>query len=148
MTLGSELSSQVPSGGEDEATLLQELEDIELPQLGRGHHFNGFPVEPDEAPRHLHISATLDKRLIVDTKRARRPTVKAAAVAILHYLTPTHLACCFASAIAEAPAIYNSSSDTLPPEPTSHKQAMQHVFAAGWMTAEGEEYKAHEDNGT
>jgi len=147
-TLGSELSSQVPSGGEDEATLLQELEDIELPELGQGHRFEGFPMNPDEAPRHLDISSTLDNRLIIDTKRSRRPTLKAAAVSILYNLTPNVLARCFASAIAEAPSIYNSTSADLPPEPTSHKQAMQHVFATGWMTAEGEEYQAHEDNGT
>jgi hypothetical protein len=146
-----ELGSQGPSsGGEDENTLLQELDDIELPELGQGHHFNGFPVEPAEAPRHLDVSAGIDNRLILNTKRACRPTTKLAttAVAVLYNLTPLSLARCFASAIAEAPAMYHSNSAELPPEPTSHKQAMQHVFATGWITAEGEEYKAHEDNGT
>jgi hypothetical protein len=146
-----ELGSQGPSsGGEDEDTLLQELDDIELPELGQGHHFNGFPVEPAEAPRHLDVSAGIDNRLILNMKRACRPTAKlaTAAVAVLYNLTPLSLARCFASAITEAPAVYHSNSAELPPEPTSHKQAMQHVFATGWITAEGEEYKAHEDNGT
>jgi hypothetical protein len=131
-----ELNSQVlQSGGEDEDTLLQQLDEIQLPELGQGHHFEGFSVEPREAPCHLDISSTLDSHLIVNTKRACRPTAKAAAVTILNNLTPLALACCFASAIAEALTIYHSNSANLPPEPTSHKKAMQHVFATGWMTA-------------
>ena len=88
-------------------------------------------MNPDKAPRHLDISSTLDNRLIIDTKRSRRPILKAAAVSILYNLTLNVLACCFALAIAEALSIYNSTSTNLPPKPTSHKQAMQHVFATG-----------------
>jgi hypothetical protein len=36
----------------------------------------------------------------------------------------------------------------LPPEPLSAKQAYIHRFAERWVLAEGEEYKAHNDNGT
>jgi hypothetical protein len=94
------------------------------------------------------LLAHLDSRLNIDTKRTRRPTVKATAVSILFNLTPLALARCFATAIEEAPAIYHSSSAELPPEPIPNKRAMVHIFAAGWMDAEHEEYKAHEDNAT
>ena len=100
-------------------------------------------MNPDEAPRHLDISSSLDSRLVVNTKRTRRPTAKVAAISLLYNLTPLALARCLAPAIASAPTIYHSSSADLPPEPTSHKQAMVHTFATGWMDTEGEEYKAH-----
>jgi hypothetical protein len=36
----------------------------------------------------------------------------------------------------------------LPPKPSSAKQAHIHCFAERWVLAEGEEYKAHNDNST
>jgi hypothetical protein len=135
-----ELSSQVPqTGGEDEEALLQ---DLQLPAMGKGHNFDGF--QPPEAPRYLDISASLDERLIITTKRTRQLTAKAIAlVAIpitLRDRTPGFLARCFATAMASAPTIYKHHRSGLLPEPTSHKQALQHVLADGWIDAEGVEY--------
>jgi hypothetical protein len=100
-----------------------------------------------EAPRHLDISASCDVHNILSGKRTRRPTQKVSAVAIaLHKprITP-YLARCFATAIATAPT---ATKLELPPEPTSMKQARQHMHKDGWISAEGAEYKSHDENST
>jgi hypothetical protein len=117
--------------------------------MGKGHEFDGF--QPPEAPRHLDISAGSDERLILDTKRTRRPTAKAI-VAIPVVKLPDrcslYLARCFATAMVNALTIPLKHSSSLLPKPTSHKQALLHPLANSWMEAKREEYKSHDKNGT
>jgi hypothetical protein len=142
-----------------------------IPELGQGHSFDGFeeqleddensvlseaPAEaptqaPKEAPRHLDIAADLDNRLILQGTRTRKPSAKAAGLATatcLHnYAVPLFVARCFATSIIEAPSA-TKDNPNLPPEPANAKQAYVHRFAERWVLAEGEEYKAHNENGT
>jgi transposase InsO family protein len=146
-------------------------EDPIMPELGHGFEFEGLdeeeqpiqqePVTPRRrgrppghrnpyeyvpenygAPRRGEISGHLDKDNIVTSKRVRRPPSRYSNVALT-------LARCFATALTVAAATYGSKDDpNLPPEPTTHKQALRHQFASQWIGAEGEEYEAHEENGT
>jgi hypothetical protein len=55
---------------------------------------------------------------------------------------------CFATSIVDAPSATKNGAN-LPPEPSSAKQAHIHRFAERWVVlAEGEEYKAENDNDT
>jgi hypothetical protein len=78
----------------------------------------------------------LDERFILQTKRVRKPSKKTAAVAINVNSIPLIIACAFAQAFTEAPSTYLNDATELPPEPTSHKQAMVHKYKNGWIYAE------------
>ena len=100
----------------------------------------------NQANRRDEIDGDLSNRNIITTgRRQRQPRRVYAAIAISYtHITP-QLARCFATAIAEAPA---ATKVELPPEPTSAKQARQHLYKNGWIEAEGAEYQSHDDNGT
>ena len=155
------------SGG---AGVIASKEDYIL-ELGQGHSFDGFEeqlkddeesvssVAPasaptqatTEAPRHLDIAADLDDRLILQGTRTRKPSAKAAglatAICLYKHTVPLYVARCFATSMIDAPSA-TENNPNLPPEPSSAKQAHIHRFAEHWVLAEGEEYKAHNDNGT
>jgi hypothetical protein len=102
---------------------------------------------PIKASCHRDIAADLDERFIKQTKRVRKHSAKVAAVAININIIPLIVARAFAQALIEAPSTHLNDGTNLPPEPTSHKQAMIHKYKDGWIYAE-EEDKAHDDNGT
>jgi hypothetical protein len=54
---------------------------------------------------------------------------------------------CFANATSYSPSV-TGDDPTLPPEPTSAKQARHHRFGKQWLLAEAEEYQSHNDNST
>jgi hypothetical protein len=158
-----ELSSQVPlSRGEDETTIFQQL-DVLLPETGQGldndladYHNNldsfvgRYKDRPasQHAPRHFDVSANMNPCLILDGKRVRKPTAKAAAVATTTHTTPLIVARKFALALTNTQSTHANNNTDSPPEPTSHKKAMIHKYKDGWILAEQEEYKAHDDNCT
>jgi hypothetical protein len=146
-----------------------------IPELGQGHSFDGFeeqlgddeesvsseapaeaPAEartqaPKEAPRHLDIAADFDDCLILQGTRTRKPSAKAAglatAICLYNHTVPLNVARCFATSIVDAPSA-TENNPNLPPKLANAKQAYGHRFAKRWVLAEGEEYKAHSDNGT
>jgi hypothetical protein len=145
-----ELSSLVPQPeGEDEASIILELDVLQLPEIGKAYDFDGLVEDtlledsphdrpydsPAEAPHHRDIVANLDKRFIVETKCVRKPSAKAAAVAsnININTIPLVVARAFAQALTEAPRTYLKDDTNLPPEPTSHKQAMIHKYKDVWI---------------
>jgi hypothetical protein len=151
-----ELGSQIPqAGGKDEAkSILQDLDVLQLPEAGRG--FKDFtlpedftlPVTTKHAPRHFDVSSDMNARLILDSKRTRKPSSKAAAIAVVMNNPCLIIARAFAQALTDAPSTHQNDSTELPLEPTSHKKAMVHKYNDGWILAEEEEYKAHDLNGT
>lgn len=138
---------------EEDTTAVEEAEQ-EIPEMGKGYRFDSAePLshetavnnveQPHESPRHLEIAADLDDRLILHGPRLRTKSHRAR----LAIAVPLSVARCFAAAINSSPTVCPNNS-TLPPEPTSHKQALHHLYAKGWLAAEAEEYSSHDENGT
>ncbi|KAF1936994.1 hypothetical protein EJ02DRAFT_427023 [Clathrospora elynae] len=150
---GSTANDIPGTGDEADKSVVKELDDFHPPEAGQGYDFRGLSNSNNrdngEAPRHLDITADEDHRLVLDTRRDRKPTAKAAgltdAISLKHI--PLTVARCFASAISDAPSV-TGDDPILPPEPASAKQARHHRFDKQWLLAEGEEYQSHHDNGT
>jgi hypothetical protein len=145
-----ELGSQIPqAGSEDEAeSIFQDLDVLQLPEAGRGFKDFTLPVATKHAPRHFDVSSDMNARLILDGKRTRKPSSKAAAIAVVMNKPCLIIARAFAQALTNAPSTYQDDSTELPLEPTSHKKAMVYKYKDRWIIAEEEEHKAHDLNGT
>jgi hypothetical protein len=135
-------------------------DDFKLPEQGLGHLFDGLddsttidnltPLRRPEAPRHLDTSASFNERNILNlsVKRSCKLTVSkiaslAAAIALPNYKLPIRVARAFASAM-----LSDLVTDELPPELNGLKQARRHKYSTEWLSAEGAEYLAYEENST
>jgi hypothetical protein len=152
-----ELSFQIPqTGGMDEASILQDLDVLQLPEAGRGFEDFTLPLlspsstqaAKKHAPCHFNISSDMNACLILDGKRTRKPSSKVAAIAVVINNPCLIIARAFAQALTDAPSTHQDDSTELPLEPISHKKTMVHKYKNGWILAEEEEYKAYDLNGT
>jgi hypothetical protein len=98
----------------DEASILQDLDVLQLPEAGRGFEVFKLPslspsssqAAKEQAPCHFDISSDMNARLILDGERTCKPLSKAAAIAVVMNNPCLIIAWAFAQALTDAPSTH------------------------------------------